>query len=603
MVATQQRLGALLVDMGFIDDAQLASALEEQQRSDKRLGRILVEASVLSEDRLVHALSRQLGIEACDPIMTRVHERVLALIPAAKAYQHRVLPVARQRESDLRDVVYVATADPLDQEAFRAVTQILGDHVRLQWMLAGETEMELALARHYGPRTGSIPEGTKVITGVPVAGPSRAAEAPVALGTPDAMPMGTSGDDVLMAVNEALSDAPTTVSDRRQPSVEFSLRDAQPIPVDEDAILPLPAHADASTEEILVADEVVIEGDGLNVLPGATDGELALGSGFDTDTWSKPVPLERAIEPKLGYEPSSRLDSSTPSRPLSSRLSRLSQVSRLYPGGASAPGMPLSEASSSAVIYGDNVLPPPLDPFIEPGLLGRSDDITDELPAVNHSDDAADSHNGPEFELSDASWGDLVGREPQAGLGGVGGDARADDTQLDLSAKIDTLAALRDAAESMPIADPHLLGPPAAAALSRRPFDEVGAALLDAAQIGFEAGGPLPAVSPFPPFDERVGIVEPDHLPDIDIDEVVDRLTSGVPSASHLPAPQLPADAAKTLQEEFRYFVSGGAIDLSTQQRLIRAMAAVLMREGLLDASRLEAILREAIGRGSSVGS
>ena len=47
MVASQQRLGALLVEMGFIDDAQLASALDEQQRTDKRLGKILVENAVL----------------------------------------------------------------------------------------------------------------------------------------------------------------------------------------------------------------------------------------------------------------------------------------------------------------------------------------------------------------------------------------------------------------------------------------------------------------------------------------------------------------------------------------------------------------------------
>src|SRR5688572_24488545 len=98
MAAGQQRLGSLLVELGFIDEEQLDSALEEQQRSGKRLGKILVEGSVITEDRLVHALSRQLGIETCDPVTTNIHDRVLKLVPVELAYRHRVLPVALKKE-------------------------------------------------------------------------------------------------------------------------------------------------------------------------------------------------------------------------------------------------------------------------------------------------------------------------------------------------------------------------------------------------------------------------------------------------------------------------------------------------------------------------
>lgn len=196
----QQPLGQLLVEMGFIDQTQLTSALEAQGRSGKRLGKILIDAGVISEDRLVHALSRQLGIEACDPIMTPVHERVLALVPPEMAFRHKVLPIARQRE-DSGECLYVATSDPLDKRALQAIRTVIPPTTRVRWMLAGETEMELALARHYRPGTPSergpasretlrgapVPSGIPVLQGKPLAAPRGSAPvAPATSGPPNA---------------------------------------------------------------------------------------------------------------------------------------------------------------------------------------------------------------------------------------------------------------------------------------------------------------------------------------------------------------------------------------------------------------------------------
>lgn len=193
-------MGALLVELGFIDEGQLESALEEQELSGKRLGRILVDASVITEDRLVHALSRQLGIETCDPVLANVHERVLGMVPSSLAHEHRVLPVALRKE-DTGDVLFVATSDPLNKVALNAIREINGSR-RVRWLLASETEMEAALARHYGqvPSTPParksnptpLPEGTPVITGTPLSAPKNAtppqgmAPPPMAGGPPPA---------------------------------------------------------------------------------------------------------------------------------------------------------------------------------------------------------------------------------------------------------------------------------------------------------------------------------------------------------------------------------------------------------------------------------
>lgn len=174
--------------MGFIDREQLRIALDRQAKSGKRLGKILVESGLITEDRLVHALSRQLSIEACDPIMTPIHDSVLALVPPEVAFTHRVLPVARQREAE-RESLYVATADPLDSPAQVALADLLPSTTELRWMLAGETEMDLALARHYGAAPPNFVDPESV-TDLPGAGGN-------------AEPLQSTGD-ILSALREAV---------------------------------------------------------------------------------------------------------------------------------------------------------------------------------------------------------------------------------------------------------------------------------------------------------------------------------------------------------------------------------------------------------------
>jgi hypothetical protein len=56
-------LGKLLVEQGFVTDAQLDQALAEQERSHGRLGEILVSRGFLSGPDLARALSQQHGVD------------------------------------------------------------------------------------------------------------------------------------------------------------------------------------------------------------------------------------------------------------------------------------------------------------------------------------------------------------------------------------------------------------------------------------------------------------------------------------------------------------------------------------------------------------
>lgn len=147
------KLGELLIEMGLLTGEQLQVALERQKQDRRRLGSILVELGLINETRLVKALSRQLGIEVCDPITAPVHEMVRSKVSHRSARELRVVPIALKREAS-GDRLFVATSDPLNNDARRKLQQETG--MRVEWLLAGETELELALARHYGTERPSF---------------------------------------------------------------------------------------------------------------------------------------------------------------------------------------------------------------------------------------------------------------------------------------------------------------------------------------------------------------------------------------------------------------------------------------------------------------
>ncbi len=147
-VATRgPRLGEILMDMGFLEPRQLELALEEQKRTGQRLGAILIDAGWISEARLVRALSRQLGVPTCDPVAAPVHERVRALLPRELAHRLHALPIALKRTA-AGDVLCLVTSDPLNPTLAPEIAAAVGVDVEL--MIAGDTEIEVALAKHYG---------------------------------------------------------------------------------------------------------------------------------------------------------------------------------------------------------------------------------------------------------------------------------------------------------------------------------------------------------------------------------------------------------------------------------------------------------------------
>jgi len=604
LVPSQQRpLGALLVEMGFVNEAQLNAALLEQAQTGLRLGKILITSGIITEDRLVHALSQQLGIEACDPIMTPVHEAVLGMLPPALAFEHRILPVARQRDGEA-EVLYIATADPLDQPAAEAVRQALPATTGTRWMLAGETEMDLALARHYGAapsKSESAPEpGVRVIQGNPVRPPRRPEDRLL-------NPLHSTGD-IFAALQDAVDSSKDLAvrpdnSPRRSPpgAAAVASGDLMPVGLPKEApptgSLDLPSMSldlpimsvDLPSEpddQVIVADEVVES--------GAYDPEELMAAAPPPD--AAPPPVEEAGPPA---EPVA-----APVEPVPAPV----VPAPVVPVGPSWGDM-LGADDESQDISGDIESP-----------LSLANDAATVLPAATDSLPAIPAPDGPP--------------EPSGVPAPAPEPPQPAPTELDLNEPALSSEPASEVAEPVPepqapAAEPEAVGEP-----EPEPADEIADVEPEpaAAEVPSEVFAPPPEPEPAatevpsevfapppepepaatevpseafaPPPDLGAGAfaAEPESLQELGLDGLpmhdgdpfaAPELTPAAPDAEgEAEQPNFEVEMAKGL---IRGFVAGAPITESRVQWILRLMAGVMLETGALKDADLERVI-ERIG-------
>jgi general secretion pathway protein E len=136
------RLGEILQSRGQVTAEELERALELQTERGDKLGRILVDLGFVAQRDVLNALSEQLQIAVANfngpPPVTPETER----LPARFLRQARAVPL-RIEDSTL----VLAMADPLDFETIRAAQSATGLKVRAE--LALDSEIHDALEKHY----------------------------------------------------------------------------------------------------------------------------------------------------------------------------------------------------------------------------------------------------------------------------------------------------------------------------------------------------------------------------------------------------------------------------------------------------------------------
>jgi len=112
-------LGATLLKGAFISEAELRTAQEMADRSNKKLAEVLLEQGLIDSEVLASVLSLKYGVPVVNLARFEVQPEAIALVPEQVAREHRILPVSVDG-----DTLTVATEDPHDFRAVNALASL-----------------------------------------------------------------------------------------------------------------------------------------------------------------------------------------------------------------------------------------------------------------------------------------------------------------------------------------------------------------------------------------------------------------------------------------------------------------------------------------------
>ncbi len=112
-------LGATLLKGAFISEAELKTAQEVADRSNKKLSEVLLEQGLIDSEVLASVLSLKYGVPVVNLARFEVQPEAIALVPEQVAREHHILPVSVDG-----DTLTVATEDPHDFRAVNALASL-----------------------------------------------------------------------------------------------------------------------------------------------------------------------------------------------------------------------------------------------------------------------------------------------------------------------------------------------------------------------------------------------------------------------------------------------------------------------------------------------
>ena len=139
----KKKLGELLCEKAYLDEAALNVALAEQKVKHKQLGQILIELGYITQVQLNEALAVQAGIERIDLAGVSIGGDIIGLVPADMVSKYNILPL--WRENGRLAVAMIDPFQPQMMEDLRLVTGCL-----IQRYYAEPSQLEHAVLKFYG---------------------------------------------------------------------------------------------------------------------------------------------------------------------------------------------------------------------------------------------------------------------------------------------------------------------------------------------------------------------------------------------------------------------------------------------------------------------
>ncbi len=143
------RIGELLLKEERITAAQLQEALDRQQAEGGKLGFNLVQLGFVEDDEIASVLSKQYGVPSINLTQFDIDDGVIKLVPAATAKKYEIVPVSRDGAT-----LTIAMSDPTNVFAVDDIKFMTGYQV--EPVVAAQTAIMAAIERYYGNGHGPV---------------------------------------------------------------------------------------------------------------------------------------------------------------------------------------------------------------------------------------------------------------------------------------------------------------------------------------------------------------------------------------------------------------------------------------------------------------
>jgi type IV pilus assembly protein PilB len=143
-----KKLGELLLQEGLVEPDQLTRALEEQRHSGERVGAVLIKLGYISDDVLVEFLSKQFRVPSVNPARLSIPKDIVALIPPEIALKYQAAPFGL-----IGHTLNVAMADPGNLFVIDDIRFLTRKNIQVH--VASEIVIKKLLSHHQDQQAGT----------------------------------------------------------------------------------------------------------------------------------------------------------------------------------------------------------------------------------------------------------------------------------------------------------------------------------------------------------------------------------------------------------------------------------------------------------------
>lgn len=147
----RRALGELLKGKGLINDKQLREALEKQKKEKRLLGQVLIDLGFVKEADIVMVLREQTGMPSINLGQLEIAEDILKRVSSSIARIYKIVPVSWEDNT-----LTVAMADPLNSTTLNDLPFLLGCEVK--GAISTEEHVSRVIEKHYGSEMESAGE-------------------------------------------------------------------------------------------------------------------------------------------------------------------------------------------------------------------------------------------------------------------------------------------------------------------------------------------------------------------------------------------------------------------------------------------------------------